>query len=222
VTAPAGVAAERAPPGAAAGAAAGAAGGALVMYDVRELKEVRACWGRACVWGQLVCLWCVWRACDARRHPCTAHQQLVVGRVVARAAACVPLSRLQVRRIGMPSHVAAIKWQPRINQIFLGVGERACVRACVLGAGAVGHGAMLLRGASAGRRRHHTPCARAVAGHTRRCQRAPTHPHAHQHTPHRVRRRQARRRHARAVRHDLQPARRAHGGVAHAAQGQPL
>jgi hypothetical protein len=29
----------------------------------------------------------------------------------------------QVRRIGMPSHVAAIKWHPRINQIFVGIGE---------------------------------------------------------------------------------------------------
>lgn len=29
----------------------------------------------------------------------------------------------EVRRVGMPSHVAAVKWHPKINQIFVGIGE---------------------------------------------------------------------------------------------------
>lgn len=32
--------------------------------------------------------------------------------------------RQEVRRVGMPSHVAAVKWHPKINQIFVGIGER--------------------------------------------------------------------------------------------------
>jgi hypothetical protein len=31
--------------------------------------------------------------------------------------------RTEVRRLGMPSHVAAVKWHPKINQIFVGIGE---------------------------------------------------------------------------------------------------
>jgi hypothetical protein len=58
-----GIAAERRP----AGAGGGEGGGAVVMFDVKELKEVR--------------------------------------------------------RVGMPSHVAAVKWHPKINQIFVGIGE---------------------------------------------------------------------------------------------------
>ena len=60
---PAGIAAERRP----AGAGGGEGGGAVVMFDVKELQEVR--------------------------------------------------------RVGMPSHVAAVKWHPKINQIFVGIGE---------------------------------------------------------------------------------------------------
>lgn len=32
----------------------------------------------------------------------------------------------EVRRVGMPSHVAAVKWHPKINQIFVGIGEQLC------------------------------------------------------------------------------------------------
>lgn len=60
----AGIAAERRPPA----AGVGEGGGAVVMFDVKQLQEVR--------------------------------------------------------RVGMPSHVAAVKWQPKINQIFVGIGER--------------------------------------------------------------------------------------------------
>jgi hypothetical protein len=56
----AGIAAERGPAGA-------EGGGAVVMFDVKEMKEVR--------------------------------------------------------RVGMPSHVAAVQWHPKINQIFVGIGE---------------------------------------------------------------------------------------------------
>lgn len=59
----AGIAAERRP----ASSDGGEGGGAAVMFDVKELKEVR--------------------------------------------------------RVGMPSHVAAVKWHPKINQIFVGIGE---------------------------------------------------------------------------------------------------
>lgn len=59
----AGIAAERGP----AGAEGGEGGGAVVMFDVKEMKEVR--------------------------------------------------------RVGMPSHVAAVQWHPKINQIFVGIGE---------------------------------------------------------------------------------------------------
>lgn len=65
----AGIAAERRP----AGAEIGEGGGAVVMFDVKELKEVR--------------------------------------------------------RVGMPSHVAAVQWHPKINQIFVGIGEAAASQA---------------------------------------------------------------------------------------------
>lgn len=70
VCCPAGIAAERRP----AGGGGGEGGGAVVMFDVKELQEVR--------------------------------------------------------RVGMPSHVAAVKWHPKINQIFVGIGEswQACMR----------------------------------------------------------------------------------------------
>lgn len=59
-----GIAAERRP----ASSEGGEGGGAVVMFDVKELKEVR--------------------------------------------------------RVGMPSHVAAVKWHPKINQIFVGIGDK--------------------------------------------------------------------------------------------------
>jgi hypothetical protein len=41
----------------------------------------------------------------------------------------------EVRRVGMPSHVAAVQWHPKINQIFVGIGEWLRVQHVSVGVG---------------------------------------------------------------------------------------